>query len=83
MCCGRSSKPTPRTPSVRNPPVARGPDAAPRASAWFEYRGSTALTVVSPHTGATYRFAAPGARVAVDPRDRAWVAFVPNLARVS
>ncbi len=83
MCCGRTTKPTPRIPSFRDPPAVRGSDAAPRPAPWFEYRGTTALTLVSPHTGATYRFPAPGARLAVDPRDRAWVAFVPNLARVS
>ena len=83
MCCGRSTTPTPRVPNFRNPPAARTPGAAPRLSAGFEYRGATALTVVSPQTGATYRFPAPGARVAVDPRDCAWLAFVPNLARVS
>jgi hypothetical protein len=83
MCCGRTTKPTPRLPSFSNPPAGRTSDAGPRPTAWFEYRGATALTVVSPHTGATYRFAAPGARLAVDPRDRAWVTFVPNLARVS
>jgi hypothetical protein len=83
MCCGRSSKPTPRTPSFPSPSSGLGPQTAARAATWFEYRGSSALTIVSPHTGAVYRFPAPGARVAIDARDRAWVAFVPNLARVS
>jgi hypothetical protein len=83
MCCGRSTKPTSRTPSLHSPTGGRTLEIAPRQVAWFEYRGATALTVVSPHTGATYRFASPGARVAVDPRDRAWVAFVPNLARLA
>jgi len=56
--------------------------AAPPAKPVFEYVGATALTVVSPVTRKTYRFERPGARVDVDPRDRSWIAFVPNLARV-
>jgi hypothetical protein len=54
---------------------------APPAKAVFEYVGATALTVVSPITRKTYRFAQPGARLEVDARDRSWIAFVPNLAR--
>jgi hypothetical protein len=53
----------------------------PPANDLFEYIGGTALTLVSPVTGRTYRFAAPGARVATDPRDRSWISFAPNLAR--
>jgi len=52
------------------------------ASVPFEYVGATALTVASPMTGKVYRFAHPGARADVDPRDRSWVSVVPNLARV-
>jgi hypothetical protein len=55
---------------------------AASAAPVFEYVGATALTVVSPVTRKTYRFERPGARVEVDVRDRSWVAFVPNLARV-
>jgi hypothetical protein len=49
----------------------------------FEYVGQTALTVVSPISGRHYRFAAPGARLDADIRDRSWLAFVPNLKRVA
>jgi hypothetical protein len=49
----------------------------------FEYVGETALTVVSPITRKTYRFEKTGVRLAVDIRDRSWVAFVPNLVRVA
>jgi hypothetical protein len=56
--------------------------AAATVRSLFEYVGATALTVVSPVTRKTYRFEQPGARVEVDARDRSWVAFVPNLARV-
>ena len=52
------------------------------ARSLFEYVGATALTVVSPLTRRIYRFEQSGSRVEVDARDRSWVAFVPNLARV-
>ena len=60
---------------------ARSPLALPTPV--FEYRGETALTIVSPVTRKTYRFDKPGARVPVDVRDRSWVAFVPNLVPAS
>ena len=47
----------------------------------FEYTGKTALTVVSPLTGKSYRFPRPGARVEVDTQDRVWLPLVPNLKR--
>ena len=45
----------------------------------FQYVGTTGLTVEGPITGKRYRFAAPGARVAVDGRDAPSVRGVPNL----
>jgi hypothetical protein len=65
------------TPNAR--PSTRTQTAHPQ----FEYVGKTALTVVSPLTGRQYRFAQPGARLDVDVKDRSWLAFVPNLQRVS
>ena len=50
--------------------------------AYFEYTGKTALTAVGPVSGARYRFATPGSRVAVDLRDRKHLAAVPNLMQV-
>lgn len=47
----------------------------------FEYEGAAAMTVVSPLTQRSYRFAHPGARIAVDPRDTPWLTFTPNLRR--
>jgi hypothetical protein len=43
------------------------------------YSGRTALTVTGPVTGAVYRFSAPGARLAVDPRDAGALLKVPVL----
>jgi hypothetical protein len=48
----------------------------------FHYVGSSSLTVVGPATRYLYRFAAPGARVAVDPRDARSFDGVPKLRRV-
>ncbi len=83
MCCGKDKSPLARVPSpLRAPvqPVADSPSSR-RLEAQFEYTGQTRLTVVSPLTGLTYRFAGPGARTRVAPRDRPWMAFVPDLKR--
>jgi hypothetical protein len=88
MCCGNNLLPksftsnrtvpgsavqrsTPAGSPVKARSVAPGPT--------FTYRGSTALTVVSPVTGKRYRFEAYGAQLQVDARDRSWMSFVPNL----
>jgi hypothetical protein len=60
--------------------------AAPRASApspfpSFQYIGGSGLTVQGPVTKRLYRFAAPGAVVAVDSRDAPSLARVPQLRR--
>jgi hypothetical protein len=50
---------------------------------YFEYTGKTALTVIGSATGKHYRFAATGVEVAVDSRDAASMAGVPNLRRIA
>jgi hypothetical protein len=87
MCCGSSRAKIPTgahrlTRALAPPPQPRGPTASPPAKPVFEYAGATALTIVSPVTRKTYRFDKPGARLEVDPRDRSWVAFVPNVVRI-
>ena len=63
--------------------VAAGPlRVAQVITVEFEYTGDTGLTVQGPITGRRYRFGGPGAKVAVDGRDAASVAGVPNLKRV-
>jgi hypothetical protein len=47
----------------------------------FEYTGPSALTALGPLTGQRYRFAAPGAVIAVDARDAAYLMAVPHLKR--
>jgi hypothetical protein len=53
--------------------------------AWIEFLcvGARAITVIGPVSRHQYRFAGPGARVAVDPRDAPSVDGVPNLRRVA
>ena len=48
---------------------------------YFEYVGANAITAFGPVTGRRYRFANPGAIVAVDARDAPSLAGVPNLRR--
>ncbi len=86
MCCG---SPRPKmTSGAQRLTRVLAPPPAPRASApaarpVFAYVGETALTVVSPMTRKTYRFEGPGARLEVDIADRAWIAFIPHLRRVT
>jgi hypothetical protein len=97
MCCGsnRLPKSFARARTVpgkvvpgRSAPeasIASAPAPATRAVATapkFVYSGNTGLTVVSPITGRRYRFDRSGARLEVDPRDRSWLNFVPNLQAV-
>ena len=48
----------------------------------FAYVGRTALSAIGHVTGASYRFAHPGARLRVDKRDAASLEQVPVLRRV-
>ena len=53
-----------------------------QSSAFFEYSGLTALTVLGPVTGRRYRFERPGAVLEVDLRDRPSLLQVPRLRQV-
>ena len=88
-CCGRrladSSQPLPKPPGLRvfnRGPAQATPGRLLRAMATFEYLGRTSLTAVGPATGRQYLFASPGARVAVDLRDRLGLSAVPQLREV-
>lgn len=86
-CCGNQRRSFPAM-----APVQRGagrPQAAVfyreskrSAYAYFQYLGTTGLTVHGPVSGKRYRFDGPGAITAVDPGDRRSVAAVPNLRQV-
>ena len=82
-CCGKNRaaavtaiQVAAESPGVRHSSMAamnttRGPH--------FEYRGGNSITVVGQGTGYQYRFVGYGARLSVDPRDRASLAIVPQL----
>lgn len=69
MCCGR----------IRT--ISAGPRLQVPAAggAMFAYLGRTALTITGPATRAVYRFAAPGTRLRIDPRDAPALRKVPVL----
>ena len=56
------------------------PNASPHPS--FQYIGGSGLTVQGPASKRLYRFASAGAIVAVDARDAASLARMPQLRRV-
>ena len=58
---------------------AHAPRAVARPTIRYEYIGNTGLTVFGGATRPRYRFAYPGAQVAVDARDGASLDGVPNL----
>jgi hypothetical protein len=63
--------------------AARGADAPGRQFVVrFEYIGGSSLTAIGPVSGRRYRFAQPGAQLAVDPRDRPGLARIPHLRQV-
>jgi len=76
-CCGNHR----RTATTATEGVRPDGGASPRQLRVrpLEYTGATALTVLGPATGRIYRFRAPGARLAVDPRDWAALARLPSL----
>ncbi|MGD0829894.1 MAG: hypothetical protein ABR907_03045 [Terracidiphilus sp.] len=77
-----SSPRPPQIPArIQAPPPSAIPSPYRAVQPKFEYTGKTALTVVSPLTGKSYRFAKPGEQLPVDDRDRQWIAFIPNLKR--
>lgn len=90
MCCGRGrtgrslnmlgAAPTNVAPSNRlaTRAVSHAP-ITPQNGPAFEYVGKTAVTVLGPITGASYRFERTGSRLRVDPRDRAGLVQVPVL----
>ena len=82
-CCGGNRRRWSRAVASATPLAPASPARVVDDSVvYFEYCGRTALSVRGPITGRSYRFADPGARVAVDRRDAASVSAVPNLKRV-
>jgi hypothetical protein len=82
-CCGQRRGPPRAAPRAQEPFTAPVPLPSSGSSlAYFQYTGSTAMTVVGGATRATYRFGHSGAIVGVDPRDRRSVANIPVLRQV-
>lgn len=70
-----------------HPPLATetSRQAAPariQQSVSFAYIGNTKMTVIGPVSGYQYSFDRPGARLYVDPRDRAGLASIRQLRQV-
>ncbi len=82
-CCGKSRSQIQGTISNQRPkPIPRAasqPQVRVGDSAYIRYFGKTGLTVTGPVSSRIYRFSANGAPVAVDARDVASLARVPNL----
>ena len=72
-------------PPRRSGPAATGTpgETSGRTSRpYFQYVGTTALTVIGPISKRRYRFTGRGAILGVDARDRRALARVPNLRQV-
>lgn len=83
-CCGkaRALQQTISSQKIRPAPTAVSGPQPLTQSTYFRYVGKTGLTVTGPASSQIYRFLAHGAAIAVDPRDAAALARVPNLRLV-
>ena len=80
MCCGqRLTKPSGVFRPTRELVNRIATPVRVAANPVFEHMGTGNLVVTGPLSGKQYRFAGRGASVPVDPRDRAALAFVPQL----
>jgi hypothetical protein len=87
-CCG-SQRMTLRSdiagrpqPFLKTPELATVDKPVSQNQVSLQYVGVTGLTVVGAATGTRYRFASPGAIVAVDLRDAPSLRPLPHLRRV-
>ena len=78
-CCGQGRAAAATSGTQAKPAERPRPT---QSLALYEYTGASGMTVRGPRSGATYRFGHPGAKVAIDPRDAASIAGLPNLRRV-
>jgi hypothetical protein len=75
-CCGKRSTMTAIPAKMARPSASSSPYPS------FQYIGGSGLTVQGPASKRLYRFASPGAIVAVDARDAASLARMPQLRRM-
>lgn len=88
MSCCRRPTPVPTPPTSTRGDASAGAHerrdrAVPGGNGLLEYVGTSRLLVVGPATGHRYFFPQPGARLAVDVRDRASLLTVPSLRPVA
>ena len=87
-CCGRARNqlrmtslgPKPNPPTIATQSQVNTGATLP--SVYFKYFGTTGISVTGPASSRVYRFAPNGGLIAVDPRDAASLARVPNLRPV-
>ena len=72
MCCGKKRQ-LARTTTSQSSPVRPSPMPVAPFTPAFMYRGHSEMVVIGPVSRRIYRFSGPGARVEVDPRDRAFL----------
>jgi hypothetical protein len=78
-CCGQRQSQLPLRGQLRS--ARTGVATQPSLVLWFEYTGSTAMTVFGPATARYYRFDRPGARLPLDARDVPFLKGIPHLRR--
>ena len=86
-CCGNNrqkqyGKQSEAQALVQRHAPAHGTLSGDYGKVFFQYVGKTGLTAIGPMSGTRYRFAAPGAILPVDQRDRRSLLNVPNLVQV-
>jgi hypothetical protein len=81
MCCGQNRALARAAALAATPSSRPAPHASPAqpSAIVFEYAGIGSASIRGPVTGQTYRFARPGDRVRVDPRDRVGLSRLSSL----
>ena len=83
-CCGQKRRTLGGMSEGTHEPRELTPIHPPVGSVFFEYFGGTAMTVIGPVTGRSYRFGWPGAQTAVDRKDAASLeSKVPHLRKAN
>ncbi len=86
-CCGKKRETYSKAPSSQSAYATKAKSsnpapAVPEGAVEFEYIGRTGMSLIGPATGKLYRFGWPGARVAVDSKDKPALVTVPLLRPV-